>query len=49
MTAIVTMRDATHEWDVVVSRVYKTKEEAQAGIDKMRSIYGAMVVGARIE
>ena len=47
--AIVTMKDATHEWDVVVYNDYESIEQAADAIERMKQRYGDMVIGNRIE
>lgn len=47
-TAIVTMKDATHEWDVVIYS-YETILQAAEAIERMKQRYGDMVIGNRIE
>lgn len=48
-TATATMNNGSTEWDVVISSLYESVEEAEAGINRFKTIYGDMVIKTAIK
>jgi hypothetical protein len=48
-TATATMRDATHEWNVVIYSRYETMGEAQEAAARFKNRYGSMVIKIEIK
>lgn len=48
-TAIATMRDSTHEWEVLIYSKYESEQEAREAAARFKSRYGSMCINVEIK